>query len=450
MTDFRIATLLTCVGIVTICAACATSVERVPSGAESFNEDERRMIEWIDAHAEDAIALLAETVNIGSGTMNHDGVHAVGRVMRRELDTLGFDTEWIDMPPAVNRAGHLFGRRISSAGTNILLIGHLDTVFEADDEFQSFERDGDIARGPGVDDMKSGNVIIVYALKALAAIGALDDLNVVVAYTGDEEKAGQPLEISRRDLIEAGRWADVALGFESAVHYDDTDWATIARRSSSSWLLEVTGKQAHSSGIFSNDVGAGAIFEAARILHGFYEQVRGAQYLTFNAGTIQGGTDVEYDPEQNRGHTFGKTNVVPRHAVVHGGIRTISVEQLERARERMRAVAAQNLPHTSAELSFADKYPPMAPTDGNRRLQQALSRINEALGRGPMPALDPSQRGAADISFVAPYTDALAGMGALGEGGHTPEESLDLTTMPLAVKRAAILLYRLSKKAAGS
>ncbi len=292
--------------------------------------------------------------------------------------------------------------------------------------------------------MKSGNVVIVYALKALAEIGALDDIPIVVAYTGDEEKTGSPLEIARQDLIEAGKWADVALGFEGAVHDNDQDWATIARRSASSWTLEVTGKQAHSSGIFNEDVGAGAIFEAARILNGFYEEVRGEEYLTFNAGTIQGGTDVDYDPSVNRGTTFGKTNVVPRKAIVHGGLRTISLDQRERAKANMQAVVEQSLPHTSATITFRDSYPPMQPTEGNERLQIALSDINEALGRGPMPALDPSKRGAADVSFVAPYTDALAGLGALGKGGHSPSESLDLTSMPLAIKRAAILMYRLS------
>ncbi|HEX5787409.1 MAG TPA: hypothetical protein VFY03_04480, partial [Woeseiaceae bacterium] len=73
------------------------------------------------------------------------------------------------------------------------------------------------------------------------------------------------------------------------------------------------------------------------------------------------------------------------------------------------------------------------------------SAIYEALGRGPMPALDPARRGAADISFAAPYTDALAGMGGLGEGGHTPAERFDLSSLPLAVKRAALLMYRLSR-----
>lgn len=413
------------------------------TAADELSAEEQRMSDWIDAHAEDAIALLEETVNISSGTMNHDGVREVGDVMRRELDALGLDTEWIEMPPEVNRAGHLFGRKDGS-GKRILMIGHLDTVFEADDAFQSFVRDGDTAIGPGVDDMKSGNVVIVYALKALAEIGVLDDIPVVVAYTGDEEKTGSPLETARRDLIEAGQWADVALGFEGAVHYEEQDWATIARRSASSWILEVEGKQAHSSGIFRDDVGAGAIFEAARILNGFYDEVRGEEYLTFNAGTIQGGTDVEYDDQQNRGSTFGKTNVVPRKAIVHGGLRTISLDQLARAKEKMQAVVARSHPHTSATIRFRDSYPPMSPTKGNERLQIALSDINEALGRGPMPVLDPSLRGAADISFVAPYADGLAGLGAVGKGGHTPNESLDLSTMPLAIKRAAILMYRLS------
>jgi len=408
------------------------------------------MADWIDANLENSISLLEETVNIGSGTMNHAGVRAVGVVMRRELDALGLDTEWIEMPPELNRAGHLFARSpYLDAGPKLLLIGHLDTVFEADDDFQAFVREGNLGRGPGIEDMKSGNVVIVYALKALQAVGALDDIAVVVAYTGDEEKSGRPLSVSRKDLIEAGQWADIALGFESAITDEEADWATITRRSSSGWILTVTGRQAHSSGIFSEEAGAGAIFEAARILDGFYNEVRGEEHLTFNAGTIQGGTDVDYDPQQNRGSTFGKTNIIPRKLVVHGGIRTISDEQLERAREAMRVVVAQSLPHTAATIEFTDGYPSMSPTAGNQRLQFLLSDVNQDLGRGEMPSLDPSKRGAADISFVAPYTDALAGMGALGEGGHTPNESLELDTMALAIKRAAIMIYRLSQEQQG-
>lgn len=424
---------------------CLLSASFTGLAHADLSADELRMLDWIDAHAEDANALLGETVQIGSGTMNHAGVRAVGAVMRRELDALGLETEWIEMPAEVNRAGHLFARQ-QGKGKKFLLIGHLDTVFEADDGFQSYVREGNIAKGPGVDDMKSGNVIMVYALKALQSIGALDDLAVVVAYSGDEEQAGQPLSISRKDLIAAGQWADISLGFESAINYDDSDWVTVSRRSSGSWILEVSGKQAHSSGVFSEDTGAGAIYEAARILTAFYDELRDEEFLTFNAANIQGGTDVQFDEQLNRGTTFGKTNVVPRTAIVAGDIRTISDEQFERVQQRMRDIVARNLPLTSATIRFVDKYPAMAPTAGNRRLAAELSRINEALGRGAMLTLNPLERGAADISFVAPYSDSLAGMGALGDGGHTPDESLDLSSMPLAIKRAAILIYRLSQQ----
>jgi glutamate carboxypeptidase len=230
------------------------------------------------------------------------------------------------------------------------------------------------------------------------------------------------------------------------VSYDDTDWATIARRSSTGFKLEVTGVQSHSSQIFSNVVGAGAIFEISRILAEFYDQLTGEELLTFNVGAITGGTVVEYDAEQNRGSAFGKTNVVPNTAIAQGGIRTITQEQLERTRDAMRPIVDQHLPQTNAIISFTEGYPPMSPTDGNKDLQERFSAINVDLGRDPMPALDPGRRGAADISFVAPYTDALAGLGALGEGGHTPHESLELDSMALATKRAAIMIYRLSQE----
>lgn len=414
--------------------------------ASGLNADEQRMMTWIDANTENAIDLLEETVNISSGTMNPEGVRAVGEVMARELEAVGLSTEWIEMPEDMQRAGHLFGHRYRDGMKKILMIGHLDTVFEADDGFQSYKRDGDTAYGPGVEDMKSGNVVIIYALKALQEIGALDDLSVTVAYIGDEENAGSPLSLSKHDLVEAGKWADVSLGFEGGISSDGKDWATISRRSSSNWTLEVTGKQAHSSKIFNESTGHGAIFEAARILSEFDQKVRGEEYLTFNAGTIQGGTDITYDSETNRGTTFGKSNVVPNRVIVDGDMRTISQAQLERARAAMREIVSRHLPQTDALIEFEDRYPSMEPTEGNKRLHSILSQANEDIGRGPMPIVDPSRRGAADISFVAPYSDALAGLGAVGEGGHTPNESLDLTSMPVAIKRAALLLYRLAKE----
>jgi len=428
-----------------LCSAL-TVVSVSTFASPTLDANESAIVTWSESHTEDAIDLLEKLVNINSGSLNQQGVKEVGAVLRAELDGLGFETRWVDMPEEMQRAGHLFGEHAGTRGKKLLLIGHLDTVFEPDDAFQTFARDGSKATGPGIEDMKSGDVIIIYALKALQAAGVLDGSQIMVAFTGDEESTGKPLSISRKDLIEAGQWADVALGFEAGIDSDGREWATIARRSSSNWCLEVTGKQAHSAGIFNDRTGAGAIFEAARILNGFYEEIRGEEYLTFNAGTIMGGTEVSGDCNTPEGRVFGKTNVVPNRVVVRGGMRTISQEQMDRAREAMRGVVARSLPVTEASISFIDSYPPMAPTEGNKKLSDMLSQINQDLGRQAMPILDAARRGAADISFVAPYTDGLAGMGAYGKGGHTPHESLDLNSIPIAIQRAAILIYRLSRQ----
>ena len=415
-------------------------------GAQTLDANEVAIVAWSEAHTGDAIDLLEKLVNINSGSLNRQGVKEVGAVLRTELDALDFETRWIDMPEEMNRGGHLFGGHAGNRGKKVLLIGHLDTVFEPDDDFQVFTREGSKATGPGIEDMKSGDVVIIFALKALQHAGLLEDSQIMVAFTGDEELTGKPLSVSRKDLIEAGQWADVALGFEAGIDSDGKEWTTIARRSASNWCLEVTWKQAHSAVIFNDRTGAGAIFEAARILTAFYDEVRGEEYLTFNAGTIMGGTEVNADCKTPEGKVFGKTNIVPNRVVVRGGMLTISQEQLDRAREAMRAVVARNLPVTSASISFVDSYPPMSPTEGNKKLSEMLSEINQDLGREAMPVLDASRRGAADISFVAPYTDGLAGMGAYGSGGHTPNESLDLDSLPVAIQRAAILIYRLSRQ----
>lgn len=427
-----------------ICLFFAVHLDSL-NASQGLDANEAAIVAWSAAHTEDAIDLLESQVNINSGSLNKQGVKEVGVILRKELDQLGFETRWIEQPEDMKRGGHLFGAHEGDSGKKILLIGHLDTVFEADDPFQTFVREGSKATGPGVEDMKSGNVIIIYALKALKQAGVLDGSQIMVAFTGDEESTGKPISVSRKDLIDAGKWADVALGFEAGIETDGREWATIARRSSSSWCLEVKGKQAHSAGIFGERTGAGAIFEASRILNGFYEEVRGEEYLTFNAGTIMGGTEVDGGCAKADGKVFGKTNVVPNRVVVRGGMRTISQQQLDNARDAMRAVVGRNLPLTEASISFVDSYPPMAPTHGNRQLHDILSDINQDLGREAMPILDASRRGAADISFVAPYTDGLAGMGAYGEGGHTPNESLDLASIPIAIQRAAILIYRLSR-----
>ncbi|HET9268837.1 MAG TPA: M20/M25/M40 family metallo-hydrolase, partial [Vicinamibacterales bacterium] len=180
----------------------------------SLSAGERAMAAYIDAHANEAIALLERTVNINSGTMNLEGVRTVGGIFRAEFDKLGFKTEWVD-GSSWQRAGHLVARH-PGPGAPLLLIGHLDTVFERDSPFQKFERlpDGRHAKGPGIIDMKGGNVVMLLALQALKSAGLLDQMNVVVVMTGDEEAPGRPLTVARAALVAAAKGARAAIAFE--------------------------------------------------------------------------------------------------------------------------------------------------------------------------------------------------------------------------------------------
>ncbi|WP_340157111.1 M20/M25/M40 family metallo-hydrolase [uncultured Maribacter sp.] len=411
------------------------------SNAQKLSKNEKKVVKSIEKNNAQAISFLEKVVNINSGTLNLKGVEMVGKEFATAFTEIGFESTWIPMPEEMNRAGHLFAEIKGTKGKKLLLIGHLDTVFEEDSPFQTFKLVNDsIAHAPGGNDMKGGNVIVLYALKALRENGLLDDAQIIVAFTGDEESTGSPLEKSRHDLIEAAKRSDIGLGFETSTGFN---YATVARRGSSGWKVEVEGKRAHSSGIFSEDTGAGAIFEMSRILNGFYTDVKGEDLLTFNPGTLVGGTFVEFDEMTSKGSVFGKTNVVAQKAEVRGGLRFISEEQKERARENMRAVVANNLPHTSAKVTFKDSYPAMQPTEGNKALLAKLNQVSLDLKQGEVIAYDPGKRGAADTSFVAEYVDCLDGLGTMGNAAHTPEETVNLNTIEALTKRTALLIYRL-------
>jgi len=404
---------------------------------------EAGIVTQVDREIDQAVKLLEKAVNINSGTMNFDGVRKVGSLFRHELDRLGFKTEWIDGTP-FNRAGHLRARR-NGGPLKLLLIGHLDTVFAEDSQFQRFQPLGENkVKGPGITDMKGGDVVMIYALRALAANDLLQNLSIEVIMTGDEEKRGAPIAVATEALIEGAKWADIAIGFEDGD--GDPKTAVIARRGSSGWRLTVKGQPAHSSQIFRSDIGYGAIFETARILDQFRQNLSDETNLTFNPGAMVAGTEAELNDVSARGKAFGKKNVIPQIAIISGDIRTLSLEQLVRTQENMARIVAENLPGTTAEISFYNGYPPMAPSEGNLKLLKLFDQISKHLGYGPVIAVDPRRAGAADISFTAGHVKmAMDGIGLMGEGGHTDNEIADMETLAIQIKRSALLMYRLSQ-----
>ncbi|NRD21284.1 M20/M25/M40 family metallo-hydrolase [Winogradskyella eckloniae] len=413
-------------------------------GFAQNNRLERKIVKAVDKHLDGAIELIKTSVNINSGTMNFEGVRAVGTLFQNELDKLGFQTQLTD-GTAYCRAGHLVATKKGTKGPKILMIGHLDTVFELDSPLQEYTMENDsIMKGPGVADMKGGDVIIILALQALKNAGVLEDMTIEVIMTGDEEKSGKPLELSKKDLIEAAKRSDIALGFENGDNNPKT--IVVARRGSLDWELKVSGVRAHSSQIFLDDVGVGAIYETSRILNEFYKQLSKEKNLTFNPGFIIGGTALKPDADATGGHAYGKSNVVSQETIVRGDLRAVSLDQLKKAKETMKKIVSESYPKTEAQLVFSSGgYPPLSLSEGNTKLLNYFNTVSEDLGFGSVTAVNPRHAGAADISFTSEYVDmAIDGLGLTGGGGdHTIYESGNLNTVERQAKITAVLMYRL-------
>jgi glutamate carboxypeptidase len=411
--------------------------------AQGLSKLEKKVLELIDSRNQESIDLLKESANINSGSLNIEGVKKVGAIYSRELEKAGFTCSWISMPDSMKRAGHLVAERKGKKGKKLFLIGHLDTVFEPDMPFTPFTLVNDsTATGQGVNDMKGGDVIMIKALQALHAQGLLDDVTITAYFTGDEERGGEPVSVSRADFIERAKQAEVAIGFEGATGLNTI---ATARRGSSDWKLEVTAETGHSSGIFSDRAGYGAIYEAARIINEFRTALSAEQYLTFNPGLIIGGSEIQYNASKASGSAIGKDNIISPAVVVSGDLRFLTEQQKENARAAMREIVGKSLKGTNASIKFEDGIPSMAPTPGNETILKVIDGISQDLGQGPSVAGNPGSRGAGDISYVAAYLDCVDGLGATGAGAHAPEETIKLNDLPFLTKRAALLIYRLTK-----
>jgi glutamate carboxypeptidase len=412
----------------------------------TLTKEEQKILSYIDANMPRAIELLKESVNINSGTLNIEGVKKVGALFAKEFETAGLKTHWVSMPDSIKRAGHLVAMTPmpkKQKGKKLFLIGHLDTVFEPDMPENPFTMLNDsTATGQGANDMKGGDVVMIMALQALNAHGYLKDAAITAYLTGDEEHAGYPREVSRGDFIETAKQSDIALAFEGA---NGLNKVATARRGASGWQLNVTAKTGHSSGVFTEGAGYGAIYEAARIVNEFRTQLSQEKYLTFNPGVFIGGSDMQYDEAKATGTAIGKTNIISPNAVVTGDLRFLTEQQKIDARATMQKIVDQSLTGAKATIRFVDGIPSMAPTEGNERVMEVINGVTTSMGIGATVAGDPGSRGAGDISYVAQYMDCIDGLGASGKGAHAPGETINLKEFPVLIKRAALTIYRLTR-----
>ena len=413
------------------------------SMAAALSPIENKISVEVVAQQEQQRALLEKLVNINSGTTNPEGVRQIGEMLRPMFTQLGFTTRWVEEPADMHKAGTLIAERRGNKGKRVLLIGHLDTVFPNDSKFQRFELHQQSAKGPGVLDDKGGLVVMLYALRALQAVHALDATTLTIVLTGDEEDSGKPTSISRKPLIEAAHNMDVALDFEPTITLPT---ATIARRGITNWTIEAHGNESHSATIFQTGVGFGAIFELARILNTMRTQLLGEKGLVFNPGLVLGGTKINFDKVASQGSAFGKQNVVAKTAIAKGDFRFLTFGQKKSFETRLTSIVQQSLPGTKSSVTFEDGIPSMSPTAANLELLNKYSAVSVDLGQAPIKPLDATVRGAGDISHIASIVPAnLAGLGPMGMGTHAMMEMVELRSLPIQTQRAALLIYRLTR-----
>lgn len=411
--------------------------------AKTLNTTEEKINQFVDANKKAQLLLLETLVNINSGTDNIPGVMAVGNKLKSQFEQLGFKTDWVNLPKDMHRAATLIASRKGSQGKRLLLIGHLDTVFPKKSSFNRFQSKENIAKGPGVMDMKGGDLVILYALKALNSVDALDNVTITVVLTGDEEDSGKPTSISRKPLFDVAKKSDIALDFEASLLPNS---ATVARRGVIDWHIETTGPSVHSAAIFSDSAGKGAVFELTRILNSIQAKMSQEKYFTFNPGLLAGGMIVSYDSHNTTMKAHGKDNVIPSKTIARGDMRYISQAQLKAAQKSIEAIIANHYPLTKSSIKYEGGIPSMPPSPQNYELLKQYSQISEDLGNGKIEALDPGLRGAGDISHVAELVSAsLAGLGPLGTGAHSIKEQMDIASLVTQTKLAALLIYRLTR-----
>ncbi|MDH6137770.1 glutamate carboxypeptidase [Kitasatospora sp. MAA4] len=373
------------------------------------------------------LADLAELVAVDSGSYSPGGVNRVGDWVAVRLRTLGFTVERIVLPLAHGRpVGDVVLARRTGAlpaeagGRRILLVAHLDTVFEDGTAAQRpFHLDGAIGHGPGVSDDKGGLLAGLCALEVLARAAADQYAELVFLATPDEE-IGSPA--SRPVTESVAQDVDCALVLECARENGDL---VIARKGIADYLITLHGRAAHSG--IEPERGANAALAAAHLLVDLQALNGRWEGVTVNVGVIRGGT---------------RANIVCPEAELRAEVRATTLAGLQLADAAVQALAARRtVEGTRAHVELLDLCPPMEDSPASRRMLAHAQAAGAELGLGFAAA---ATGGAGDGNLVSGSgVPTLDGLGPVGGADHTPQEWLDTATVPARVALLAALITRL-------
>lgn len=376
------------------------------------------MKDFIQGKKHEMLQLIEKLVNIDSGSYVKEGIDEIGRILKGKYEELGFV---VDVKEEKENGNNLVIQHKDAQDPKIILVAHMDTVFPKGTAAERpFRIEGNRAYGPGVVDMKSSLVELLYAIKALHGCGSEAIKNVQIILNGDEEIGS----VTSRPLIEKhSHGKEYALVMEPA----RKDGSLVsARRGGGRYTLIVKGKAAHSG--IEPEKGRSAIEELAfKIiqLHSLTDHEKG---ISVNVGLIQGGSSV---------------NTVSASAVAHVDIRISEMEQADYLKEKIREICSKTeVDGTKIFLEGDISRPPMEFNERTESLLQIIQDVGKQIG---IKVRDTATGGGGDASFTsASGVATIDGLGPVGGNAHSEREYLEIDTLPERTLLLAMTIERLT------
>jgi glutamate carboxypeptidase len=396
--------------------AVATSYTSGPVDAKSL---ERHAAGRYD----EFVSLLERMVNVDCGSYTPEGVNEIADLCQGRFENDGWKVERTEHRPADGEArlGDMVIGRLDGAGrTRVLVIGHMDTVFDPGTvAARPFRVDGDRAFGPGVSDMKGGLLTGFFAVETLQAVG-FDGFGSITYICNPDEEIGSPWS---REVIRAeAANADVAFVLEGARENGDV---VSSRKGVSDYRIEIVGRAAHAG--VEPERGRSAILEVAHktiALHALNDRWPG---VTVNVGVVEGGT---------------RPNVVAERCSMHVDVRSPHEDTLVLAETEVeRVVQEHTVPDVETTVIGGKWHRPMEKREGGARLAALAADMAGELG---FELRDASTGGASDANTTsAAGVPTLDGLGPIGGDDHGPREWIDLTSVVPRVSLFAGLIAKL-------
>jgi len=394
--------------VLSLLAVPAAAEAPVPSALRAKAPAERssRQI-WAAAQAARAgqLALLETLVNIDTGTGDVEGARAAGAILEARMRAIGMSVERVPAE-APGLPDNMVGRLAGSGKTRILLIAHIDTVFEPGTaKRRPYTVDGQIARGPGVSDEKAGVVAGLAALEILQAKGLKSFGSVTFLIDTSEEKGSMG---SRALIGRLVRESDVVLNLEPA---QPPDGVVVWRKGSGTFHIAVKGRAAH-AGVAPQD-GRNAAVELLHQLEALKGLPNAGEELTANLTVLQAG---------------GRTNIIPDAATAAINVRARRKAEFEALEATLRRnAAAPSVAGTEVSVRFDPSFPPLSPNPASDALAVRAQAIYREIGL----TLGAGGNGGGSESALAyeAGVPVLDGLGPLGGGFHSEDEFLDLASV---------------------